>query len=83
MAAVRTRHQFDDGAGFAMTPDTEHNALIGPFHESEHIRFRLQLLEAQGLNLHGLNHPTASPVNDRYSPKAVNSAETASTSVSI
>ena len=30
--AVLARQQFDDGGGFAMPPDAQHDALVGPFH---------------------------------------------------
>src|SRR3954447_12785557 len=32
MAAVITRQQFDDGAGFAMPPHPQHDPFVGPFH---------------------------------------------------
>jgi hypothetical protein len=47
MTAVGTRHQFDDGAGFAVTPHPKHNAFVGPFHESEHNRFLSEALSRE------------------------------------
>jgi hypothetical protein len=32
MAAVGTRHQFEDGIGLPVTPGAEHDALVSPFH---------------------------------------------------
>ena len=32
MTAVVARQQFGDGAGFAMPPDAQHDAVIDPFH---------------------------------------------------
>jgi hypothetical protein len=32
MAAVGTRHQFEDGIGLPVTPRAEHDALVSPFH---------------------------------------------------
>ena len=34
MAAVIARHHFDDGAGLAVAPRSQHYAVIGPFHAS-------------------------------------------------
>src|SRR4051812_31690407 len=35
MAAMIARQQFDDGGGFAMPPNAEHDAFVGPFHRSD------------------------------------------------
>ena len=32
MAAVGTRHQFEDGIGLPVTPGAEHDGLVSPFH---------------------------------------------------
>ena len=32
MAAVVARHHLDDGAGLAVAPRPQHDAVIGPFH---------------------------------------------------
>jgi hypothetical protein len=37
---MRARQEFDDGGGFAMPPNPQHDAVIGPFHGAEFTGFR-------------------------------------------
>src|SRR3569832_2353819 len=73
MPAVLARQELDDGAGLAMSPHTQHDAFVGPFHGVSVAQFARKISAPRSSfrgdsklrnddNKNALNQPWASPV---------------------